>query len=100
MLWVVAESAPDLSAWICRADATTETVTDIHDLFLHPPPGHPEVAVPAGPEIGPQTAQHGTVDPGGIADIMIAGSVLGVAAGHWFWTKVLNREGDHHAGNR
>jgi len=75
-----------------------ETATDIHDLFQHPPAGHPGVAVPVGPEIGPQTVQHGTVDPGGIAEIVLVGGVLGVAAGHWFWTKVLNR-GDHHAGN-
>jgi hypothetical protein len=80
-------------------DSVKETATDIHEIFQHPPAGHPEVAVPVGPEIGPQTVQHGTVDPGGIAEIVLLGGVLGVAAGHWFWTKVLNREGDHHAGN-
>jgi hypothetical protein len=80
-------------------DAVKETASDIHDLFLHPPPGHPEVAVPVGPEISPPAVQHGTLDPAGIAEIVLVGGVLGTAAGHWLWTKVLNREGDHHAGN-
>lgn len=39
------------------------------------------------------------MDPSGIAEVALTVGVLGTAAGHWLWTKVLKREGDHHAGN-
>jgi hypothetical protein len=80
-------------------DGLEEVAPAAGDLFRHPPPGHPVVAVPAGPEIALQVPVHAGVDPTGMADLVLVGGIVGTRAGRWLWNKVVRREGDHDAGN-
>jgi hypothetical protein len=68
-------------------DAVREEVTTVHNLLERPPPGHPEVAVNAGPTIGPEIAQHASVDVGSVAELCMVLGVIGCRAAQWFTHK-------------
>jgi hypothetical protein len=70
-------------------DATKEQGETLRKLMDRPPPtGHPEVAVNSGPMIGPEMAQHVTVDVGSTAEVAMVLGVIGFQAGRWIEHKV------------
>jgi hypothetical protein len=70
-------------------DATKEQGETLQNLLERPPPtGHPEVAVNAGPMIGPEIAQHVTVDAGSVAEVALVLGVIGYQTGRWMEHRV------------
>jgi hypothetical protein len=71
---------------IDSGNSLAETVQDFMDR--PPPAGHPEIAVNAGPAIGPEVPQHATVDAGSAAEMTIVLAVVGCRAIGWAHHKI------------
>jgi hypothetical protein len=73
-------------------DATKEEAGTLRNLMERPPPtGHPEVAVNAGPMIGPEVQQHVPVDVGSMVELVMCLGVIGVQFGRWVHHKAEAR---------
>jgi hypothetical protein len=70
-------------------DSASDLAETVQDFMDRPPPaGHPEIAVNAGPAIGPEVPQHATVDAGSAAEMTIVLAVIGCRAIGWAHHKV------------
>ena len=76
------------------SDVVKQKAETAQQLLERPPPiGHPEVAVPAGPQIRPETPAHAIPDVGTVADIGLVLGVVGIQTGRWIRHKLAERQG-------
>jgi hypothetical protein len=65
-------------------DAVSQEAGTVQQILERPAPtGHPEVPVPARPEVAPEAALHGTPDAGTVAEMGLVLGVMGIQAGRW-----------------
>jgi hypothetical protein len=71
------------------SDVVSEKAETVQQILERPRPiSHPEVTVPAGPQIGPETPAHAIPDAGTVADIGLVLGVLGIQTVHWIRHKL------------
>jgi hypothetical protein len=76
------------------SDVVKQKAETAQQILERPPPiGHPEVAVPAGPQIRPETQAHAIPDVGTVADIGLVLGVVGIQTGRWIRHKLAERQG-------
>lgn len=76
------------------SSVVSEKAETVQQLLERPRPiGHPEVRVPAGPQIGPETPAHAIPDAGTVADIGLVLGVLSIQTVHWIRHKLDKAKG-------
>jgi hypothetical protein len=71
------------------SDVVSEKAETVQQLLERPrPSSHPEVRVPTGPQIGPETPAHSIPDAGTVADIGLVLGVLTIQTVHWLRHKL------------